>query len=122
MRAMRYIGQYRRAALLAYGALFVAAAAQLAVPQMLQNIIDTIIKGYVASRVLALPAAIQSLAAQQTGLSLAQLQADQANAPQAIIWALVAIVIFAVARGLFSFVQSYMAQSLSQDIAFSLRD
>jgi hypothetical protein len=38
-RAVSYIGRYRKVALLAYGALFVATAAQLAVPQFLQKLL-----------------------------------------------------------------------------------
>src|SRR5437868_7486650 len=56
VRAIRYIGHYRRLAFLAYGSLFLATAAQLAVPQLIQNIIDQVIKAFMANQVLALPA------------------------------------------------------------------
>src|SRR5438132_1230561 len=42
-RAMRYVVRHRRLALLAYGSLFVATAAQLVVPQFVQNIIDAVV-------------------------------------------------------------------------------
>src|SRR4051812_41333972 len=67
MRAIRYVGHYRRLALLAYTALFLATAAQLVVPQLLQNIIDEVVKAFIATQVLALPAAVQALAAQKLG-------------------------------------------------------
>ena len=121
-RAISYLGRYRKVALLAYGALFVATAAQLAVPQLLQNIIDSIVNSVTASTLLSLPAAVQAMAAQKLGLSLEQLQANQDNAAQAILWAIAAIVLFALARGVFSFVQTYMSQTLSQNIAFELRN
>jgi ATP-binding cassette subfamily B multidrug efflux pump len=122
LRAIRYLGRYRRVTLVAYSTLFVAAAAQLAVPQLLQNIIDTVVRAFTASRVLALPGQFQTTAVERLGLSLAQLQADRDGAAQAIFWAVAAIAIFAVARGLFSFIQTYMAQTLSQNVAFEFRN
>ena len=122
VRAIRYIGRYRRTALIAYSALFVAAAAQLAVPQMLQNIMDAIVEAFTANRVLGLPEQFQAVAAERLGTSLEQLQADKDGASQAMLWAGGAIVVFAAARGVFSFVQTFMAQTLSQDIAFEFRN
>src|SRR4051812_29172121 len=66
-RAIRYISHYQRLALFAYGSLFVATAAQLVVPQLVQNIIDEVVKAYIATQVLAQPAPIQILAAQRMG-------------------------------------------------------
>ena len=122
LRAIRYLGRYRRVTILAYGALFVATAAQLAVPQLLQNIIDTVVNAFTASKILSLPAAFQAMAASGMGLSLEQLQADKDGAPAAILWAVAAIALFAAARGVFSFVQTYMAQTLSQNVAFEFRN
>jgi len=122
LRAIGYLGRYRKVAILAYSTLFVAAAAQLAVPQLLQNIIDTVVNAFTASRVLLLPDQIQTLAADRIGLSVEQLQANRDGAPTAILWTLAAVVIFAVARGLFSFVQTYMAETLSQNVAFEFRN
>jgi ATP-binding cassette subfamily B multidrug efflux pump len=122
LRATRYLGNYPKVTLLAYGALFVATAAQLAVPQLLQNIIDTITESFIASRVLSLPANVQLLAAEQLGTSVDKIQADKDNAVQAILFAIVAIVIFAAARGVFSFVQTFMAQTVSQNVAFDFRN
>jgi ATP-binding cassette subfamily B protein len=122
LRSIRYLGRYPKVTLLAYGALFVATAAQLAVPQLLQNIIDTITESFITSRVLALPANVQTLAAQQLGTSVEQMQADKESAVQAILFAIGAIVLFAVARGVFSFVQTYSAQTLSQNVAFDFRN
>ncbi len=42
LRAVRYLGRYRRWTALAYTALVVATAAQLAVPRLVQRIIDTL--------------------------------------------------------------------------------
>ncbi len=122
MRAIRYLGRYKREAALAYGALLVATASQLAVPQLVQNIIDAVTKGLIAGKVLELPASIQALAAQKLGLSLDQLLANRDGAEKALLWAGALIVLFAALRGLFAFSQTYMGERLSQSIAFDLRN
>ncbi len=121
-RAIRYLGRYRREAALAYGALLVATASQLMVPQLVQKIIDSVSRGLIASKVLELPAAIQTLAAQKLGLSIDRLVADRDGAQTALLWAGALIVLFAVLRGLFAFSQTYMGERLSQSIAFDLRN
>jgi ATP-binding cassette subfamily B protein len=122
VRAIRYLGRYRRVTFLAYSTLFIAAAVQLAVPQLLQNIIDAVINAFTANRVLALPAEFQTMAVERLGLSLGQLQANKDGATGAILWAIGAIVLFAAARGVFSFVQTFMAQTVSQNVAFEFRN
>ncbi|MBI3536210.1 MAG: ABC transporter ATP-binding protein, partial [Chloroflexi bacterium] len=122
VRAIRYTGKYQRLALLAYGSLLVATMAQLAVPQLVQNIIDAILKGFAAAQILALPANIQTLAAQRLNRTLAQLQADQSGATGALLFAMVAIVGFASLRALFSFSQLYNAERISQNVAFDFRN
>lgn len=95
-RAIGYLGRYKRLTIYAYGALFIATAAQLAVPQVVQYLIDTIIQ-IEEQAVLNRPA-------------------------QLLVGASIAIVVFAIARGIFSFAQTYMSQMLSQNIAFELRN
>ncbi|HMA36208.1 MAG TPA: ABC transporter ATP-binding protein [Chloroflexia bacterium] len=121
MRAIRYIGHYRRVAVLAYGSLFVATAAQLVVPQLIQNIIDEVIKAFVASKVLAQPAAIQVFAAQKLGLTVAQLQANQSGATAALATAMLGVAGFAILRALFAFSQSFNAERVSQSVAYDFR-
>ena len=121
-RAIRYLGRYRRIALAAYGALFLATGAQLMVPQLVQNIIDAVTRGLIATRVLELPASIQALAAERLGLSLDGLTADRNGAESALLWAGILIVVFAIMRGLFAFSQAYMGERLSQSLAFDLRN
>ena len=41
-RAIRYLGDYKRTATLAYTSLFLSTAAQLVVPQTVQNILDAV--------------------------------------------------------------------------------
>ncbi len=121
MRAIRYVGHYRRLALLAYGSLFVATAAQLVVPQLVQNMIDAVVKAFIAQQVLALPAAVQPLAAQRLGLTLAQVQANSSGATAALATVMLGVVAFAIVRALFAFSQSYNAERVSQSVAYDFR-
>lgn len=103
-RAIRYLGRYRRTALIAYSSLFLSTAAQLVVPQMVQNILDAVGGG---------------VSAQQTGADPAQIRASAENA---LYWAIALTLVFAVVRGLFAFAQSYMAEKVSQELAFDFRN
>ena len=121
-RALRYLRAYPRLAGGATLALLVATAAQLAVPQFVQNIIDTIVDNAIARSILEIPPNLQQFAADRLGLDLAVAQADLAAAPRLLVVAGVVVVLFAVARGLFTFAQNYLSQALSQEIAFNLRN
>ena len=121
-RALKYVGRYRRVTFYAYAALFIASAAQLAVPRLVRNIIDGITDGTLANMIMKLPADAQTAAAVRQGTTLDQIRLDASGAEDAIIAAGVAIVAFALARGLFSFIQGYMAERLSQSLAFDFRN
>lgn len=122
MRAVRYLGHYRRDAILAYATLLIATVAQLLVPQMVQNMIDAVTNGLMAARVLSLPQAAQSLATQSMGISLDQLTKYQTGAETALFWGAGLIVLFAVVQGLFTFSQAFMGQRASQSIAYDMRN
>jgi len=94
-RALRYLGHQRRTAIIAYGALVVATLAQLAVPQLVQNMIDAVTQGAAG---------------------------DRARGETLLIDAALLIVLFAILRGIFSFVQAFMAEKTSQGLAFDLRN
>ena len=96
-RALRYLGNQRRPAAIAYGALVVATLAQLAVPQVVQNMIDTVTAGFVPG-------------------------GDAAQGERLVINAALLILLFAALRGVFSFVQAFMAETTSQGLAFDLRN
>ena len=121
-RAVRYVARYPKLAITATVALFIATAAQLAVPQLIQQIIDTIITNATNQAILNLPTNIQTMAAERLALDLTSMQANLDSAPSAIVTAGLIIVLFAIARGLFTFAQTYMSQALSQNIAFELRN
>ncbi|MBX3014402.1 MAG: ABC transporter ATP-binding protein [Caldilineaceae bacterium] len=103
-RAIRYLGRYRRTALIAYVSLFLSTAAQLVVPQLVQNILDA-----VSGAVTQIQAGVEPLLARQM-------------AETALLWAIALTLVFAVIRGLFSFAQSYMAEKVSQELAFDFRN
>ncbi|VAW30514.1 Heterodimeric efflux ABC transporter, permease/ATP-binding subunit 1 [hydrothermal vent metagenome] len=121
-RAIRYLGRYSKLTTMAVIALVIATAAQLAVPQLIQNIIDTIINNATNKAILEIPAQFQETAAQQFGLDLSAAQTELDGAPRALLSAGLIVVLFAVARGLFTFAQAYWSQILSQNIAFELRN
>jgi ATP-binding cassette subfamily B protein len=87
-------------------ALLISIFAQLLVPQMIQNILDAVAKG------LALQQG-DTLTAQETAMAVAL---------QALTGSIVLIILFAVARGIFAFTQSFFAEKVSQGIAFDLRN
>ncbi|MGN6814256.1 MAG: ABC transporter ATP-binding protein [Thermomicrobiales bacterium] len=120
-RAIRYMVRYHRLVFLAYGSLVVATAAQLMVPQLVQHIIDTVVRGFTAGQILGLPAPVQSAAAQRLNTTIAQLQADHNGANRALILAMLAIVGFAAVRAVFAFGQLYNAERLSQNVAYDFR-
>lgn len=121
-RAIRYLGRYRWLAMLAYGSLFLATAAQLVVPQLVQNIIDTITRAYSANQVLLLPAALRAQAAAQIGQTIEQLTTISDSATRDLVLAMAAIVVFAVILGIFAFIQSFNAERISQNVAFDFRN
>lgn len=137
-RAVNYLGNYKRQALLPYLFLLIATLAQLAVPRMVRNIIDAITQGYIANAVLEGLAQIPEVALDQALpqiLGFLELPADwgaeelstymsaeKAEAPSALLIAGLAIVLFAILRGIFAFLQAYWAERNSQDVAFDLRN
>jgi ATP-binding cassette subfamily B protein len=139
----RSIGYLRRngfRAALPYIFLIVATLAQLAVPRMVRNIIDAVTEGVTAKAVLdrlpeipsavvnrAVPGIITTLkldlpstATQDDLVNFLTAQRD--GAPNALITAGVAIVIFSIVRGLFAFLSAYWAEKNSQAVAFDMRN
>jgi ATP-binding cassette, subfamily B, multidrug efflux pump len=137
-RALRYLTNYKQQAALPYLFLIVATLSQLAVPRMVRNVIDAVTSGYIADQILkaldqipasfvgqALPQ-ILSLTGRPESTTLEQLtrqlEADLANAPQTLVTAIIAIILFASLRGLFAFLQAYWAEKNSQAVAYDLRN
>ncbi|MGE5072974.1 MAG: ABC transporter ATP-binding protein, partial [Anaerolineae bacterium] len=137
-RAIQYLMNYGRQAALPYVFLIIATLAQLAVPSMIRRIIDAVTSGYVADQVLqalskippqlasvALPKILTALhypASMTQPELVAQLTANKTAAPQALLWAVAAIVLFAALRGIFAFLQAFWAEKNSQAVAYDLRN
>lgn len=120
-RAIRYMSKYRWLLFLAYGSLFIATAAQLFVPQLVQSIIDTVTNAFAANQILKLPANIQAMAAQQLNMTVEQLTQTSGSANKDLVTAMGAIVVFAVLLAIFAFIQSFNAERISQNVAFDFR-
>ena len=137
-RAVRYLTNYGRQALLPYVFLIIATLSQLAVPRMIRNVIDAVTSGYIGNQVLdaianipagfigaALPKILE-LTGLDTSLTLdqlkVQLEADINNAPQTLINALILIIIFAALRGIFAFLQAFWGEKNSQAVAYDIRN
>ena len=137
-RAIKYLTKHGRQAVLPYIFLIIATLSQLAVPRMIRNVIDAVTSGFLADQVLQalenIPAPFMSAALPQILDALgydsawsveqltATLEADLGNAPQALMTALVAILVFALLRGVFSFLQAFWAEKNSQSVAYDLRN
>ena len=122
LRAIRSLGEHRKLLFITYGALVIATMAQLAVPQLIQNMINSITGATVANTILGLPEFAQGFAAGQAGYTVEELQNYQTNGASLLITSAVIIVVFAAIRGLFSFVQTFNSEKLSQSTAFSFRN
>ncbi|HEX5414577.1 MAG TPA: ABC transporter ATP-binding protein [Chloroflexota bacterium] len=109
-RAMGYIPRYRPIAILAYGSLLVATAAQLMVPQLIQSIIDTLIAGFTGGD----PGGLAG--------TILHLPSVHGRATQGLIVAMLAIALFAAMRAVFAFGQGYNSERLSQTVAYDFRN
>ena len=121
-RAIQYLFHYKKIALIAYGSLFLSTGAQLMVPQLVQNIIDSITNGITAQKLAAVPAQAQGAILQRLGWTPDMLAQYQNGGEQALLWAGATILMFAIMRGLFAFSQAYNSERVSQGIAFDLRN
>jgi ATP-binding cassette subfamily B protein len=121
-RAIAYLGRYKNIALVAYGAVVISTAAQLAVPQLVQNILDAITNGMIAQQVQQAPPAFQAPILEALGWTEAMLEQYGPGAVSALLNAGLLILLFAIARGLFAFAQGYMGEKASQSVAFDMRN
>src|SRR5512143_4050448 len=138
VRSIRYLARYKRAALLPYLFLIIATAAQLAVPNMIRRMIDAVTSGYVADQVLhalsqipdsalgaALPRMLAGLGSPSTLTReqlTAQLNSNLTAAPKALLIAIGAVLVLAVLRGVFAFLQAFWAEKSSQAVAYDMRN
>lgn len=121
-RAFKYLGHYRSIMAVAYGALFVATLAQLVVPTLVRSIIDSVTTGVIASKLTQAPAQMLPAILPQIGWTQDQFVNYRDNAESNLVTAGIAIIVFAIVRGLFAFLQAYNAERLSQSMAFDMRN
>lgn len=135
-RSLGYLGQQGWQMSLPYLFLVIATLAQLLVPRMVRNIIDSVTDGVIAKDMLerqadipalAVPAIIETfkldLPTTATQNELVNfLTAQRDGAPNTILTAALLIVGFSVVRGLFAFLSAYWAEKNSQGVAFDMRN
>jgi ATP-binding cassette subfamily B protein len=125
-RAIRYLGRYRWQAIIPYVFLVIATLAQLMVPRMLGNIIDAVTRGTIANAIVprldTIPAGVLDQILEGIGITEAQLIFNAENAERILITSAVAILIFAIVRGVFAFLQTFTAERNSQIVAFDMRN
>ena len=125
-RAIQYLGRYRWQAIIPYLFLVVATLAQLVIPRMLGNIIDAVAQGSIANAIVprmdTMPAGILDQILAGLELTEAQLIFNYENAERLLITSSVAILIFAIVRGVFAFLQTFTAERNSQSAAFDMRN
>ncbi len=122
MRAVRYLGHYRRLALSAYFFLVIGVAAQLMVPQVVQGILNAITNGMIAQQISKAPPQALPVILQRVGWTQAQYDSYANGAERAILLAMLFIVLLAIIRGAFSFAQTYLGEKTSQSVAFDFRN
>ncbi len=125
-RAIRYLGNHPLTSLVPYVFLLVATFSQLLIPSMVKNVIDAVTRGVTANLIVPklalIPASMQKVLFEALGTTQAQLLSDQANAEQLLLRAGAAILMLAVLRAVFAFLQAYTAERSSQTVAFDLRN
>ncbi|MBK5106732.1 MAG: ABC transporter ATP-binding protein [Anaerolineales bacterium] len=96
------------------------------VPRMLGNIIDAITQGTLANRLVPLldsiPGGMLDQILAGIGITEEQLLYSYENAERILITSAIAILIFAVVRGVFAFLQTFTAERNSQSVAFDMRN
>ena len=121
-RALGYSLHHSRFMMLALGSMLVGTLAQLAVPQFIQDILDNVTLALAASGMAGLNAAgLDSLMA-DSGFTLEQLTTAANNPLQPLVVSSVLILFFSIARGVFAFLQAYMAEKNGQYAAYDFRN
>ncbi len=125
-RAIRRLANHPLTSLIPYLALVVATMSQLFIPAMVRRVIDAVTGGVIAKQLAPsldkIPAAYLPKLFEMLGTTREQLLANQAGAETALIRAGLLIVLLAVLRAVFAFLQAYTGERSSQTIAYDLRN
>jgi ATP-binding cassette subfamily B protein len=96
------------------------------VPKMLGNIIDAVTQGSVANAIVprmdTIPSGILDQILEAMDITQAQLVFNYENAERLLITSALAILVFAIVRGVFAFLQTFTAERNSQSVAFDMRN
>jgi len=117
-RSLGYLRNHRRTTTFAYGALVIATLAQLVVPSLIRNMINAITEG----AAFYYPPLQRTAYMLATGRSLGELESAATAGQTLLLNGVLLILVFALVRGLFAFIQAYAAEATSQGIAFDLRN
>jgi ATP-binding cassette subfamily B multidrug efflux pump len=134
----KYLTNYGWVAALPYLFLIVATFSMLMVPRLIRNILDAVTNGTIYNTLLtqlpkipsqfinqALPQVLSFLKLPATWTIdqlTTYLTTQQASATRLLVQSGIAILIFAVFRGVFAFLQTYWAERNSQSMAFDIRN
>lgn len=121
-RARVYLGHYPRIMVVAYGSLVLATLAQLVVPSIVRNIIDTVTNGVIAQKIAAAPAALQPQIEKALNYSPLQVVEFGTDTTGKLVTASLLMIGFAVVKGIFTFFQNFNAERLSQSVAYDFRN
>lgn len=122
-RAIAYLRNHRRTTGIALAALIIATIVQLLVPQFIQNMFTYITDGFRADVVLSIqPEFARQAAARLMGETVESLDLTRTLAGQMLLNTAVIVIVAAIFRGVFAFVQTYMAETTSQGLAFDFRN
>ena len=121
-KALGYSFKYRRFLIMAVGSMLIGTSAQLAVPQFIQSVLDTVTRTLTARELDGLSSAAQSDRATELGFELSSLQATLDSPLQLLIQASLLILLFSVARGFFAFSQAFVSEKMGQYAAYDFRN
>jgi ATP-binding cassette subfamily B protein len=93
---------------------------------MLGNIIDAVTQGSIANAIVprmdTMPSGILDQILESLDTTQAQLVFNYENAERLLITSALAILVFAIVRGVFAFLQTFTAERNSQSVAFDMRN
>lgn len=138
LRMGKYLTKYGWVAALPYLFLIVATFSMLMVPRLIRSILDAVTNGTIYNTLLtqlpkipsqfinqAMPQVLSFLklpAGWTVDQLTSYLQTQQTNAPRLLVQSGILILIFAIFRGVFAFLQTYWAERNSQSMAFDIRN
>ncbi|MFM7171756.1 MAG: ABC transporter transmembrane domain-containing protein, partial [Caldilinea sp.] len=119
-RALGLLGRSWQVTLAAYVALLLSTGAQLWVPQLVQNVLDTVVQGVAVRQIVQLPAEGEGL--DPLGMTAAEFEQRLSDPLAPLYWGVSLILFLSVIRGLFAFAQSYLSEKAGQEVAFDMRN